>query len=139
MMFVSFNSNTCHQWTRNNLPLESSWFNPIFSGDHVAIFPVFCIVFSRSLFVLFILVIVLSVLQFTASGYPICYLQICLIITANTCQLYGRTQAQYLSTKFLQYDVTSQNRLLFPVAIDKNPFQSYRHLNTLSKNKNKIR
>ena len=36
---------------------------------------VFCVVFCRSLFVLFVLAIVLSVLRFAGSNYPFCYLQ----------------------------------------------------------------
>jgi hypothetical protein len=43
---------------------------PVFSGVHVARFLVFCIVFCGSMFVLFLLAIVLSVrLPFTISDY----------------------------------------------------------------------
>jgi len=43
---------------------------PVFSGVRVARSLVFCAMFCRSLFVLFHLSIVLSVLRFTASEYP---------------------------------------------------------------------
>jgi len=46
-------------------------FTPGFSGVYVSRSLVFCVVFCRSLFVLFLLPIVLSVLlQFSASDYP---------------------------------------------------------------------
>ena len=46
-------------------------FSPlVFSGVRIAHSLVFCVMFCRSLFVLFILVIVLSILRFTDSGYP---------------------------------------------------------------------
>ena len=44
---------------------------PVFSGVCVAQSLVFCVVFCRSLFVLFLLTIVFSVLQFTDSDYPL--------------------------------------------------------------------
>jgi hypothetical protein len=47
----------------------------VFSEVRVARSLVFCVVFCRSLFVLVVLVIVLSVLRFTAFDYPIWYLQ----------------------------------------------------------------
>jgi hypothetical protein len=43
---------------------------PVFSRVRVARSLVFCVVFCRSLFVLFIFAIVLSVLRFTDSDYP---------------------------------------------------------------------
>jgi hypothetical protein len=48
---------------------------PVFSGVRVARSVVFCVVFCRSLFALFVLAIVLSVLRFTASEYQFGYLQ----------------------------------------------------------------
>jgi hypothetical protein len=57
-------------WSRNCFPFRS-----ICSGVRVAGFLVFCVVFCRLLFVLFLLVIVFSVLlQFTDSDYPLWYL-----------------------------------------------------------------
>jgi hypothetical protein len=44
---------------------------PVFSGVCVAWSLVFCVVFCRSLFVLFLLAILLSVLVFTDSHYPL--------------------------------------------------------------------
>jgi len=50
--------------------------HPVFSGIHVAQILVICGVFYRSLFVLFVLAIVLSVLlKFTDSAYPYWYLE----------------------------------------------------------------
>jgi hypothetical protein len=43
----------------------------VFSGVHVAQSLVFCLEFCRSLFGLFLLTIVFSVLRFTASDYPL--------------------------------------------------------------------
>ena len=64
MMFASFNSNTtgvtCGAETAN--PPGAHEFIPVFSGVPVAPFLVFCVMFCISLFVLFPLVIVLSVL-----------------------------------------------------------------------------
>jgi len=47
---------------------------PVFSGVRVARSLVFCVVFCKSLFILFLLAIVLSVLitRITDSGYPFC-------------------------------------------------------------------
>ena len=53
-------------------PFESSKFTLRFCGVRVAQSLVFCVVFCRLLFVLFLLVITLSVhLLFTTTGYPI--------------------------------------------------------------------
>ena len=49
---------------------EAPGFTPSFHGVHVAQIIAFCVVFCRSLFVLFLLSIVLSVLRFTVSDYP---------------------------------------------------------------------
>jgi hypothetical protein len=62
--------NGCHIWSRN-FP-EHLISTPVFSGVHIALFLVFCVVFCRSMFVLFYffpLAIVLSVLRFTPSDY----------------------------------------------------------------------
>ena len=62
------------------MPLvEQEWLNlpehltspPVFSGVCVPQSLVFCVVFCRSLFVLFLLTIVFSVLRFTDSDYPL--------------------------------------------------------------------
>ena len=56
MMFVSFNSSTtgatCGTETAN--PCEAHEFTPVCSGVRVSRFSVFCIMFCRSLFVLFL-------------------------------------------------------------------------------------
>ena len=51
-------------------PSGAPEFTPAFSGVRVTRSLVFCVVFCRSLFVLFLLTIVLSVLRITASDYP---------------------------------------------------------------------
>jgi len=59
---------------------RSPQFIPFFSGVCVAGSLVFYVVFCRSLFVFFLLVIVLSVLlQITVFDYPIWYFKTCLI------------------------------------------------------------
>jgi len=50
-------------------------FTPVFSGVRVARSLVLCEMFCRSLFVLLVFAIVLSVLQFKVSDYPFWYLQ----------------------------------------------------------------
>ena len=71
MMCASLNSNmtgvTSGAGTAN-LPEHLSS-TPGFSGVRVAQYLVFCVVFCRSLLVLFLLALVLSVLYFTASDY----------------------------------------------------------------------
>ena len=66
MMFVSCKSSTmgatCGAETAN--PCGAHDFTPAFSGVRVSRSSVFCIIFCRSLFVLFLLVIVQSVLRF---------------------------------------------------------------------------
>ena len=59
-------------WSRNCLPFRSTRVHTlVFSGVRVARSLVFCVVFCTSLFVIFLLGIVLSVLlQCTASDYP---------------------------------------------------------------------
>ena len=66
-------------WVAPRMPLmnqelliftEAPGFILSFHGVHVAQILVFCVVFCRSLFVLFLLSIVLSVLRFTVSEYP---------------------------------------------------------------------
>ena len=60
-----------NSWSRNCLPFRTPEFTPVFSVVRVAQSLVFCVVYWRSLFVLFILAILLSVLfRFTASDYP---------------------------------------------------------------------
>ena len=54
-----------------NLP-EHLRSHPVFSGVRVDRSLDFCVVFCRSVFVLFLLAIVLSVLRFTDSDYPFC-------------------------------------------------------------------
>jgi len=51
-------------------PSGAPEFTLVFSGVRVAWFLVFCVMFCRSLFVLFHLAIVFPVLRFTASDYP---------------------------------------------------------------------
>ena len=53
-------------------------FIPSFNGVRVVRSLVFCVMFCRSLFVLFSLTIVLSVLQFTDSDYPFGFFKLCL-------------------------------------------------------------
>jgi len=69
------------------------------------------VVFCKSLFVLFPLVIVLSVLQFTASDYPIQYLQAFLVqyvdldpLYSISCSAFGNLQLCIL-TKIWNYSV----------------------------------
>jgi hypothetical protein len=61
-------------WNRNCLPFRCTWIhNRFLSVVRVARYLIFCVVFCISLFILlslFLLVIALSVLRFTASGYP---------------------------------------------------------------------
>jgi hypothetical protein len=57
--------------TRHAYPAGTPEFIPVFSGVRVARSLILCVMFCRSLFVLFLLVIVLSVLWFTDSDYPL--------------------------------------------------------------------
>ena len=61
----------CHMWNSNCIPFRSTCVHPwILVGVHVARSLAFCIVLRRSLFVVFLLAIVLSVfLRFTAADY----------------------------------------------------------------------
>jgi hypothetical protein len=89
MMFVSFNSNTtgvtCGVETAN--PPGAHEFIPVFSEVPVARSLVFCIMFCRSLFVLFLLVIAFSVLRFTASDYLFGILDLRRLITSGILDL----------------------------------------------------
>ena len=71
-LLKNFQTNGHHTRSKNCLPFQSTWFYPlVFSGVHVARSLVFNAMFCRSLFVLFLLAIVLSVLlRFTISDYP---------------------------------------------------------------------
>jgi hypothetical protein len=58
----------CHVWSRNCLSFRNTW---VFSWIRVAWSLVLCVMFCRSLFVLFLFAIVLSVLLwFRTSDYP---------------------------------------------------------------------
>ena len=72
MMFVSFNSSTtgatCGAETAN--PCEAHEFSPVFSGVRVSRSSVFCIMFCRSLFVLFLFGHCVVCLTIYSPDYP---------------------------------------------------------------------
>ena len=77
MMFMSFNNNikgvTSEAGTATFQGWPPQFTSRVLGGYNVAQSLIFCVVFCISLFVLFLLAIVLSVhLQFTASDYPFC-------------------------------------------------------------------
>ena len=82
-----------------------------FDGVRVAKSFVFCVVFCRSLFVLFVffpLVIVLSVLRFTASNYPFGIFNLYLIKETYEFQIcaHGSSTCNISSNYLLEYDWT---------------------------------
>ena len=83
---------------------------------------VFCVVFCRSLFVLFVFVIVLSVLRFVGSNYPFCYLQTPLrlvlwaqplvIESMRSCKCFSHVSKMPTFTSSLATSVIIQNAMI---------------------------
>jgi hypothetical protein len=69
--FVTRVTRRIPQWSRNCLPVWSTWVHPRFSGVHDALPLVFCVVLCRPLFLVYfyLLAIVVSVFQMTDSNY----------------------------------------------------------------------
>ena len=74
---------------------------PVFSGIRVARPLVFCVVLCGSLFVLFLLAIVLSVLRFTDSDYPFGILDLRIRITPLV-----SSYSSYPTTKIIEHKKT---------------------------------
>jgi hypothetical protein len=84
--------------TGTAFPSVAPEFTPGFSWIRVAQSLVFHVVYCRSLFVLFLLLIVLSVLRFTASAHPSVFLMIFQAITKHACTKSGSLRFSQFSS-----------------------------------------
>jgi hypothetical protein len=85
-----------------------------FSGAHLAQSLTFCAVFCRSMFVLFLLAIVFSVLQFTASDYTFSIFKVLLYITILVCIHTSCTlRYLYVHIRLVHYDTCIHTYVLY--------------------------